>query len=240
MLKALLFDFDGLILDTETPDVEAWRAIYAGHGFDYPMEGWSQSIGGWGISTFDPAEALKQLAGNSLNVDALRIRQREESNALILRQPVLDGVMEYLTSAPRLGLLLAIASSSERTWVEPHLTRLGLIGYFDKIICGDDVPPGRTKPHPDIYLKALSELKLRPDEALVLEDSPHGVRAARAAGLFVVAVPNPTTAMLPMGEANLTLKSLADVPLEDLLRRVVAGHDTGHAPGALTPTKRTN
>lgn len=226
MIKALLFDFDGLILDTETPEVEVWRAIYARHGFDYPIEGWSQTVGGWGISTFDPAATLHDLAGDSINMEAVRTEHRERSRALILRQPVLDGVREYLTTAQRLGLRSAIASSSERAWVEPHLRRLGLIDFFDKIICGDDVPPGRTKPHPDVFLKALAELQLRPEEALVLEDSLHGVRAARAAGLFVVVVPNPTTALLPKGDANLTLKSLADVPLEELLRRVAALEDT--------------
>lgn len=222
MIKALIFDFDGLILDTETPEVEVWKAIYAEHGFEYPLEKWSQTVGGWGASTFDPAAALHNLAGSSLDLDEVRARHRKESTALILREPVRLGVSDYLLHAPGFGLRLAIASSSERAWVEPHLARLGLKQCFEKIICGDDVESGHTKPYPDVYLKALSEMAIGPDEAVVLEDSPNGVRAAKAAGLFVVAVPNPTTAQLPMDGADITLKSLADLPLQELLARVQA------------------
>lgn len=168
-IKALIFDFDGLILDTETPEVAVWKAIYAEHGFEYPMDQWSQTVGGWGKSTFDPGAALHKLAGSELNLDEVRRRHREESTALILQEPMLPGVMEYLDAARRLGLRLAIASSSERTWVEPHLARLGIKPYFEKIVCGDDILSGHTKPYPDVFLAALSELKIAPEEAVVLE-----------------------------------------------------------------------
>lgn len=219
MIKALIFDFDGLILDTETPEVAVWKAIYAEHGFDYPVELWSLTIGGWGEAAFDPGAALYKLAGPTLDLQAVRTQQREQSNALILREPILAGVTDYLAEAAGLGLRMAIASSSERTWVEPHLSRLGIKQYFEKIVCGDDVVPNHTKPFPDIFLKALSELQIRPDEAIVLEDSPNGVRAAKAAGMFVVMIPNPTTALLPKEPADLELKSLADLPLKELLAR---------------------
>ena len=220
MIKALIFDFDGLILDTETPEIAVWKTIYAEHGFEYPLEKWSQTVGGWGASTFDAGAALHQLAGSALDLDEIRRRQREQSTALILQEPVLPGVMDYLLQAPHFGLQLAIASSSERAWVEPHLERLGIKRCFAQITCGDDVQSGRTKPHPDVYLKVLSELGIGPEEGVVLEDSPNGVRAAKVAGLFVVAVPNPTTAQLPMNGADITLKSLADLPLRELLARV--------------------
>jgi HAD superfamily hydrolase (TIGR01509 family) len=231
-IRALLFDFDGLILDTETPDVEVWKAIYAEYGFEYPKENWSQNIGGWGASTFDAAENLQRLSAGALEADALRRRQRQESDELIARLPVMDGVREYLTAAKRQGLLLAIASSSERGWVEPHLARLGLRDLFDRIVCGDDVAAGRTKPHPDVFLKALSELQLRPDEAVVLEDSPHGVRAARQAGILVVAIPNPVTRLLPMESADLMLTSLVEMPLEVLLERLTTAKQAS-LPGPL-------
>lgn len=222
MIKALIFDFDGLILDTETADIETWKAIYAENGFRYEMEQWSLTIGGWGKSTFDPAIALNELAGNSLDPTALRLQHRTESDDRIVRQPVLGGVREYLADAPRLGLRLAVASSSDRAWVEPHLARLGLLDCFEKIICGDDVAPGRTKPHPDVFLKALSEMQLSASEALVFEDSPNGIQAAREAGIRVVAVPNPATAQLSLEDADLKLPSLASLPLADLLRRLNA------------------
>ena len=104
--------------------------------------------------------------------------------------------------------------------MEPHLTRLGLIPYFDKIICGDDVPPGRTKPYPDVFIRALDELNIKAGEAIVFEDSPHGVNAAHAAVIYVVAVPNPTTSLMRMEGADLTLKSLSSLSLEDLLMKI--------------------
>jgi putative hydrolase of the HAD superfamily len=88
------------------------------------------------------------------------------------------------------------------------------------VICADDVGIGRTKPHPDLFLKALDELGVRKDEAIVFEDSPNGVRAAHAAGVFVVAVPNSVTSLLTIENANLTLTSLADLSLSDLLDKV--------------------
>lgn len=218
-IEALVFDFDGLILDTETPEVQVWKGIYAEHGQAYPMEQWSQIIGGWGQSDFDPATALQQLVPPKLDLEALRLRHREESDALILRQPVMEGVGEVLAAAKRMKLRCAIGSSSERAWVEPHLRRLGLLPYFEKIVTGDDVQKGRTKPHPDIYLKTLAELRLDPAQVLVLEDSPNGIKAAHDAGLRVIGVPNPVTAPLKL-DAELVLRSLADLPLEEMLRRV--------------------
>ncbi len=222
MIKALIFDFDGLILDTETPEVAVWKKIYAEHGFEYPVEKWSLTIGGWGEAAFDPGAELRRLTGPGLDLEAIRASQREQSGALILQEPILPGVLNYLKEARQLGLRLAIASSSERAWVEPHLTRLGIRHNFEKIVCGDDVVPGHTKPFPDIFLKVLSELGLQPTEAVVIEDSPNGVRAAKAVGLFVVVVPNPTTAQLSPEQANIHLKSLDDLPLNELLRRAQA------------------
>ncbi len=216
-IDSLIFDFDGLIIDTETIDVEIWKTIYAENGFEYPIELWSQVIGGWGRATFDAATHLHELTHGALDAEALRIRYREDSTARLQHKPTLDGVLDILSDAQKKGLRLAIASSSSRSWVEPHLTRLGLLERFQLIVCGDDVPPGRTKPHPDIYLKALDLLQIHAEQAIVFEDSPNGVAAANAAGIFVVAVPNPTTALLKIDGANLMVDSLADVSLEKLL-----------------------
>jgi beta-phosphoglucomutase-like phosphatase (HAD superfamily) len=102
--------------------------------------------------------------------------------------------------------------------VDAHLARLGLADRFDAVICGDDVPPGRTKPHSDLFLKALDALGVKADEAIVFEDSPNGVTAARAAGILVVSVPNPITALLKTDGVNLTLNSLAQISLQELLK----------------------
>jgi HAD superfamily hydrolase (TIGR01509 family) len=130
---------------------------------------------------------------------------------------VLPGVVDILNAARDHRLGLAVASSSPHSWVDSHLSRLGLFDRFDRIICADDVPAGRTKPNPDLFLKALDALGARADEAVVFEDSPNGVKAARAAGIFVVAAPNPVTALLEFDGENLRIDSLANLPLPQLM-----------------------
>jgi len=219
-IKALIFDFDGLILDTETPEYQVWQNIYREHGFELPHDKWEKIIGGYGISNFDAAEHLSLLTQGKLDSVSLRDRHRSESSALTLSQSILPGVMDYLHAAKRLGLKLAIASSSPHSWVDAHAKRLGIFEYFHKIICADDVAAGRTKPNPDLFLLALDQLKARKNEAIVFEDSPNGVQAAKFAGIFVVAVPNPVTSLLSIKNANLTLASLTDLSLSALLNKV--------------------
>ncbi len=222
MVKALIFDFDGLILDTETPEYQVWQTIYHEHGFELPHEEWGKIIGGYGASSFDAAEHLSSLTQGRLDSASLRERLRSESAPLYLLQPVLPGVLNCLQDAKRLDLKLAIASSSKHAWVERHGGRLDILRYFDQIICADDVAAGRTKPNPDLFLLALDRLKVQKNEAIVFEDSPNGVKAAQAAGIFVVAVPNPTTAVLSIEGADLTLASLAELSLSELLNKVKA------------------
>jgi HAD superfamily hydrolase (TIGR01509 family) len=217
MIRALIFDFDGLILDTETPEVQAWQNIYAEFGLEFSLEKWGMIVGGWGLSTFDPVLDLETHLNRPLDGDALRARHHRESDQLTEAQPILPGVVDALQAARRLRLGLAVASSSPHNWVDTHLARLGLLEYFDHVVCADDVAPGRTKPHPDLFLKALQALAVRADQAVVFEDSPNGVRAARAAGIFVVAVPNPVTARLEIKGENLRLASLAGQNLGELL-----------------------
>jgi HAD superfamily hydrolase (TIGR01509 family) len=221
-IRALLFDFDGLILDTETPEFDVWTRIYAEHGFVYPADLGRRNVGFWGSRTFDPVAHLHELTHDSFDMDALRKRHSNESAVLIEAEPVRPGVLEYMASARRLGLRLAVASSSPRAWVESHLSRLGLVSGFDHIITADDVPAGRTKPHPDIYLKALEVTEAAPGQAIALEDSPPGLAAARAAGIYAVAVPNSITMELKLDEADMVLDSLAILPLEELIRRASA------------------
>lgn len=219
-IKALIFDFDGLILDTETPEVDVWQSIYREHGHELPVHEWVKTIGGYGISNFDAAEHLSQLTG--LDAASLRARYRAEADAIIHVNPVLPGVTDLIAAASRHGLRLAVASSSPHSWVDTHLARLGLIQQFERIICADDVAPGRTKPNPDLFLEALRQLEVRKEEAVVLEDSPNGVKAAKTAGIFVVAVPNPLTARLAFEEADLRLNSLAGLSFSDLLARATS------------------
>jgi HAD superfamily hydrolase (TIGR01509 family) len=220
MLKALIFDFDGLILDTETPEYLAWKNIYQEHGFELPHEEWSKIVGGYGLSDFDAAEYLARLSQGRLDSASLRTRHRSESGAQIQAQEALPGVMDIIHEAKRLGLKLAIASSSPRAWVEAHAKRLDVLGYFDAVICADDVAVGRTKPNPDLFLLALDQFQVQRNEAVVFEDSPNGVEAARRAGIFVVAVPNPLTSLLNLDSANLIRHSLSDLRLSELMEQI--------------------
>jgi len=220
MIQALIFDFDGLILDTETPEFVCWQNIYREHGFELPHEKWGTIIGGNGHSDFDAAEHLAQLLQGRLDPDSLRARNRFESDQMIITQNSMPGVLDYLQDAKRLGIKLAIASSSGHSWVDDHAKRIGVFDYFDHVIAADDVGLGRIKPNPDLFLAALSRLKVPKEAAIIFEDSPNGVKAANRAGIFVVAVPNSVTSMLDIQGADLILSSLSDLSLSELLDKV--------------------
>ena len=219
-LKALLFDFDGLILDTETAEFVTWQAIYRESGFDFPHEDWGKIVGGYGLSDFDAANHLAHLSQGRLDSVSLRDRHRTESFAAILQSSIMLGVLDIIQEAKQLGLKLAIASSSPHAWVDEHAKRLNIFHYFDKVICADDVGVGRTKPNPDLFILALKQLQVQKNEAVVFEDSPNGVLAANRAGIFVVAVPNPVTSLLSLDGANLIVKSLRDISLNELSTRI--------------------
>ena len=215
MIKALIFDFDGLILDTETPEFETWREIYREFGQDLNLEMWGKTVGGMAASDFRPLPHLETLLGRDLTPLNLSARASAQNLDRILALPPLPGVPGTLRAARRLGLRLAVASSSHHRWVDGHLTRLGLTHFFEAVKCADDV--ARTKPEPDLYLSALEALGVSANEAIAFEDSPNGVTAARRAGLFVVAIPNPITAQLKIEGENLRLNSMADLALDKLL-----------------------
>jgi len=216
MLKALIFDFDGLILDTETPEYLTWKNIYQENGFEFPHDEWGKIIGGYGLSDFDPAQHLSLLSQGRLDSVPLRARHSVESLAIVHSQSVMPGVIDCLRDARRLNLKLAIASSSHHAWVDNHAKRLGIFGYFDAILCADDVGAGRTKPQPDLFLSALDQLHVRKNEAVIFEDSPNGVKAANRAGVFVVAVPNPVTKKLDFDAPNMKLDSLTNLSVQSL------------------------
>jgi HAD superfamily hydrolase (TIGR01509 family) len=214
VILALIFDFDGLILDTEGPDYRAWQEIFREHGYELPFDLWSGVIGRAG-DYFDAVEHLEGQIGRDLDREAIRTRHKTRHMELIEQEAVLPGVLGYLDEARRLGLKLAIASSASRVWLTDHLSRLGLAGHWTSIHSRDDVE--RAKPDPDLYLAALRALEVRPEEAIALEDSPNGVKAAKAAGIFCVAVPNPLTARLDLSGADLQLGSLQDIPLAEVI-----------------------
>lgn len=214
-MKALIFDFDGLILDTEMPDYESWQEVYHQHGVELPLEKWASIVGGTAESDFDPNEYLEELISKPVDRDAIWIQRRKKYLDNLETQPILPGVVDLLNEAKQQGLKIGVASSSPEAWVHGHLTRLGLIEKFDCICTADDVE--KTKPDPTLFLQVAEDLGVSPEDAIVFEDSPNGVLGANRAGMFVVAVPNPLTKQLEIDHADLILDSLADLSLQELL-----------------------
>jgi HAD superfamily hydrolase (TIGR01509 family) len=214
LIRAIVFDFDGLILDTEEPVYRSWLEVYQAHGEDLPFERWVQIVGST-TAGFHPQRHLEERLGRSLSQAVLdrRVSRRTE---MILANQVLPGVVPHLEEAKAMGLKLGVASSSTSDWVTGHLARLGILETFDCIRCRDQV--ANPKPEPDLYLAVLDCLGVSASEAIAIEDSPNGVLAAKRAGLQCVAIPNSITARLDLGQADAMLGSLADVTLAGLLR----------------------
>jgi HAD superfamily hydrolase (TIGR01509 family) len=213
VIRALVFDFDGLILETEGPSLESWSEIYREHGFEVPLDRWRDDVGS--DRGFEPVDHLAALVGEGLDKVATQNRRDERKNELIAALDVMEGVRDYIDDARRLGLRLGIATSSSRTWVVGHLERLRIRAFWDAVLTRDDV--ARTKPAPDLYVAAAAALGVHPSQAVALEDSPNGIAAAKAAGLWCVAVPNALTLDLDVSRADVRLSSLAQMPLEELL-----------------------
>jgi HAD superfamily hydrolase (TIGR01509 family) len=212
-VRAVVFDFDGLILDTESPIFHSWREAFAAHGVQpLTTEEWAAEIGTHrGI---DLLEVLRERAGRL--DDAILAARVERRDALLALETVRPGVLAWIAEAEARGLALAIASSSEREWVVPHLERLGLGEHFAYVSCREESLP--AKPEPDLYLDACASLGVEPEGAIAIEDSPHGVAAAKAAGLRCVAVPNPVTAAYDLSAADLVIESLESLTLAEALR----------------------
>jgi len=215
VIHALIFDFDGLIIDTEWPDFRSWQETFQAYGCTLSRDEWSRWIGTLGL--YDPYARLEEELGRPLDRAEVRVQRRARFDALMAGQPILPGVLSTIDAARQRGLKLGIASSSPRSWVWGQLEPLGLAARFDTVQCSDDV--GATKPDPASYLAALAALGVDGRQAIALEDSPNGVLAAKRAGLYCVAVPNSMTRGLVFAQADLQVDSLADLSLDELLTK---------------------
>ncbi len=227
---AILLDFDGLIVDTETPIFEAWCAAYRRHGHDLGLDEWQHCLGTHGA--FDPLGHLDSLCGGRLDRQALLTEVEARSVQGCEAQPLLPGVVRLLQDAGTLGLAKAVASSSSRRWVEGWLERQGIRPLFEAVVARDDVT--KVKPDPELFLLAARRLGVRPAGCVVFEDSPNGMRAALAAGMRCVAVPNALTRPLDRPAVDLVLGSLAELPLATVLETLAATPAAGalRRPGA--------
>lgn len=216
VLGAVILDFDGLILDTETPIYAAWRAAFARRGQELPLTEWQHALGTF--RGFDPCARLSELLGEKVDCDALEQEVRGPYLAGCEAQALLPGVVGLLEDARRLRVQTAVASSATRGWVEGWLGKHGIRDLFDGLCGREDVP--RVKPAPDLFLLAAVRLGVEPPACIVFEDSPNGIRAAREAGMRCVAVPNDVTRPLALGEPDLVLETVADAPLLEIARRL--------------------
>lgn len=215
MIKAVVFDFDGLIIDTETIWYEAYKDALFQHKVDLTIEQFALVIG------TDDTVLDKYILDNIKEPSTIP-EIRELASKLFhekIGHPILrDGVEEYLIAAKEAGLKIGLASSSKRDWVEKYLTQLHIISYFEVIKTRDDVTT--VKPDPELYVMALNALGVNPDEAIAFEDSLNGLKAARAAGLKCVIFPNPVTTNLAFEDHSLRLSSMAERPLAYILKEL--------------------
>ncbi len=215
-MDAVVFDFDGLILDTETSVFTATATAYADHGLELRLDEWVEASLGRADRVHWTEDLATRLGRPLEDPEALVAARNLRHHEAVALEAVRPGVVELLDEASDAGVATAVASSSSRAWVAGHLDRLGLLDRFAAVRTSDDVGAGRTKPAPDLYLAACDALGADPASSVALEDSPNGIASARAAGLRVVGVAAGLTAGLPLDGADLVVPSLAEVRLATL------------------------
>lgn len=216
-IRAIIFDFDGLIVDTETPWFHAYREMFEELGATLPLVEWAKCIGTQN-GEFNPIDYLEQQISMTIDRGQFERQTALKHTALVKTMDIRPGVVDYLQSAQRLGLRIGLASSSSRSWVEAYLKKYELYSYFEVIRTQDDV--AKVKPDPELYLQALEHLGVKPTEAIVFEDSLNGLRAAKAAGIYCVIVPNEVTSELEFVHHDLRLASMEHMSLEDIIKHI--------------------
>ena len=218
--KAVLFDFDGVLVDTEWAIYQSWLRLFQQHDHDLPLAIYTRCIGS-DFATWSPKTHLEELTGAGFDWHDLDARRQEEIMAALEGAGPMPGVEELLDALARAAMPCAVVSSSSHRWVDGWLERLGLAGRFRTTVCRGDAPA--IKPAPDLFLEAARRLGTAPEDCLVIEDSLNGVTAAKSAGMTVWAVPNRVTAGLDFASADRVLTGLPG------LARMIGLPAGGHA-----------
>ncbi len=214
-IQGAIFDCDGLLADTETPDYEAWLQIYADHGLPLTIEAWAESIGtAKGDDRIDWHAALAKKVGSGYDREAIQRRKRHFYRAAIAKLHPLPGVVTLLKAFAQENIPCAVASNSDRVWVEEVLQIVDLRSYFAAIATADEV--ANPKPAPDVYLLAAERIGVLPNHCAAFEDSPRGLAAAHAAGMVTVAVPTHLTRHLDYSQAHHLVESLEQITAAQL------------------------
>jgi HAD superfamily hydrolase (TIGR01509 family) len=216
---AIIFDHDGTLVDTETPDIRACQMLYNEFNAPFDPQQWARLVAG-SMSGYDILlEQLAAFHGNGLTRNDMWQRLRELWAITHQQVELAPGVRQLLPQLHAAGYLLGVASASDRKWIERWMLAFGLLPYFQSIASSDDVR--HNKPAPDVYLFAANQLGVAPENCLVFEDSLTGVQSAKAAGMVVVAVPSHITQNLDFSHADAVIAGLDNVTLDVLeaLRR---------------------
>ncbi len=214
-IKGLIFDFDGLIIDTEMPCFMAWVELYKKYGFSFTMQDYGRIIG-TDNSKFNPAQNLHQLTNGLVDPQEVNSTIFSRTRQLIEKQSLLPGVLQTLEAADKINLPMAIASSSKKDWVEGYLSSLGIRPFFKVVCTFEDVT--QVKPNPELFLLAANKLGCLPSQTIVFEDSPNGIKAAHAAGIYSIAIPNEITRGMDLSLADRVVNTFLDINLDELLK----------------------
>jgi HAD superfamily hydrolase (TIGR01509 family) len=214
MIRAFLFDFDGLIMDTEYPRYMGWKHIYEMYGCDLTPDDYARCVGRSDVH-FDFRADLAARANAPIDWREADRERQQVRLSILAEERDLPGVRDLVEEASRIGIMMAIASSSPREWVHEQLQRVSMFNFFACIITADDVI--RSKPDPACYVKALANIAAASHEAVAFEDSPVGCSAALDAGLAVVVVTNRVTRHLAFPSQVLKLESLAGVRVDNIM-----------------------
>ncbi|QOR66216.1 HAD family hydrolase [Cytobacillus suaedae] len=214
-IKAVIFDFDGLIVDTESIWYEVYKETVLEYGIDLGLEEFVKVIG----TTDEVLYAyLEKHATKPFTRDDIEKAAHELYKTKIDTLTLRGGVEDYLKEAKKLGLKIGLASSSSHTWVTSYLEKYNILDYFEVIKTKDHV--AKVKPDPELYIQALEGLGIAPEEAIAFEDSVNGSTAAIKAGISCVIVPNPVTEQLAFTSYSYRLTSMNEMPLSTLLDKI--------------------
>jgi HAD superfamily hydrolase (TIGR01509 family) len=213
-LAAVVFDFDGIIMDSETPEFESHRRVFEQYGAALSTDEWCDQIGIWNDAQDERwFRKLCSRCSNAPDAGTFLAEKRRVFDEVAPHQPM-RGIRELLMELATARIPAAIASSSSASWIARATERIGVDRLFAAVVTGDDV--ARRKPAPDIYLEAARRLGVDPALAVAIEDSAPGIAAARAAGMATVAIPHWLTEKHDLSGADLRVAHAGELTLARL------------------------
>lgn len=212
-VEAVIFDFDGLLMDTESTSLESWQYEWEQWGLSLEVSEFFVAHGG--DVTDERYAKLAAAVGEGYDQGLSHRRRLDYRKQLHQELDIAPGIRDWLDEAVDLHLRLAVASSSPMEWLREHLGRAEVLDRFEVLAAGDEVVD--HKPAPDVYRLALSKLAIDASRAVAVEDTGHGVTAAKASGLRCIAIPNPFVTPEQVGHADLLLPVAHHLPLTEAL-----------------------